>query len=64
MLGQIIRLKIDENNKTIEKLIKPNQFVLNKEISKLLEENKKLQEQCAHTYENGKCIYCDKEKKE
>lgn len=61
MLGQEIRKKINENNAAIDKLITPNQFVLNKEILILLNENRVLQEHCPHVFEKGKCIYCDKE---
>ena len=56
-----IREKIDENNKLIESILKPNQFTLNNIVADLLKENQKLQQQCAHKYEGGYCIYCDKE---
>ena len=63
MLGNDIRKKIDENNKIIEHLLTPNQFTLNNTVSKLLAENRELQNKCAHVYENGYCIFCDKEEK-
>lgn len=64
MPGKDIRKKIDENNKVIESLLSPNQFILNNTISKLLKENRLLQEECGrhgHHYEEGYCIYCDME---
>lgn len=61
MLGQEIRKKINENNVAIDKLVISNQFVLNKEILTLLNENRVLQECCPHVFEKGKCIYCDRE---
>lgn len=56
-----IRKKINENNKIIMNLFTPNQFVLNNTVAKLLAENEKLQNFCSHEYEDGFCIYCDKE---
>ena len=61
MLGQEIRKKIDENNKIIESLLTPNQFTLNNTISKLLLENRELQSKCNHLFEEGYCVFCDKE---
>ena len=55
-----IKKRIDENNKIIESLMTPNVFTLNNTISELLAENKKLQEECEHVFENGYCIYCMK----
>ena len=55
-----IRKRIEENNKIIESLMTPNVFTLNNTISELLAENKKLQEECEHVFENGYCIYCMK----
>lgn len=54
-----IRNKINENNKIIMNLFTPNQFILNNTVSKLLQENEKLQKLCHHEYEDGFCIYCD-----
>ena len=56
-----IREKINNNNKIIESLLTPNQFTLNNTISELLAENRKLQGLCTHKFEDGYCIYCDKE---
>ena len=55
-----IKKRIDENNKIIESLMTPNIFTLNNTIAELLAENKKLQEECEHVFENGYCIYCMK----
>ena len=60
-LGMEIHSKIEENNKIIESLIKPNQFTLNNTIAELLNQNIKLQENCPHEYsDEGYCIYCYK----
>lgn len=56
-----IKKKIDSNNKLIEELLSPNQFTLNNTIANILKENKELQSQCQHEFENGFCIYCYKE---
>lgn len=56
-----IKEKIDQNNKIIEEVFKPNQFTLNNLVSDLLKENDELQKQCIHVFENGFCIYCYKE---
>lgn len=61
MNGLEIRKAIDENNKIIQSLFTPNSFTLNNTIAQLLEENKKLQEQCKHEFKDGYCIFCDKE---
>lgn len=61
MNGLEIRKAIDENNKIIQNLFTPNSFTLNNTIAQLLEENKKLQEQCEHEFQDGYCIFCDKE---
>ncbi len=55
-----IKKRIDENNRIIESLMTPNVFTLNNTIAELLAENKKLQEECEHVFENGYCIYCMK----
>lgn len=62
MLGINIRKKIDENNKIISEALTPNFFTLNNTVSKLLEENRRLQEECGHNghlFEDGYCVYCD-----
>ena len=55
-----IKRKIEENNKIIESLMTPNVFTLNNTVAELLAENKALQEECEHVFENGYCIYCMK----
>lgn len=57
-----IRRKIDENNRKIEMLLRPDIFVLNREIRNLIEDNKSLQAQCRHEFADGVCVYCDLEK--
>lgn len=64
MTGEEIRAQVVKNNKKIEECLNPRFFTLNKEISELLEENKKLQRICPHEYDDmGYCIFCDKEYK-
>lgn len=58
-----IRRKIDENNRRIETLLRPDIFVLNREIRSLMEDNKNLQAQCSHDFVDGICVYCDLEEK-
>lgn len=53
-----IKKRIEENNKLIESLMTPNVFTLNNTVAELLAENKALQEECEHVFENGYCIYC------
>ncbi len=55
-----IKNSIDENNRIIRELMQSNAFTLNNCVAALLEENKQLQKQCPHEYENGYCIYCYK----
>lgn len=55
-----IKKQIEENSKIIESLMSPNVFTLNNTIAELLTENKKLQEECEHTFEKGFCVYCYK----
>ena len=59
MNGFQIRKQIDKNNAEINQGFKPEVFVLNTQVAKLIQENKKLREQCEHKFENGVCIYCD-----
>lgn len=61
MDGFQIRKRIDENNAAIFQNFNPSVFVLNTNVARLVEENKELQKQCEHKFENGICIYCDKE---
>lgn len=56
-----IKEKIDANNRKIEELLNPSQFVLNNTVKKLLAENDALQAQCQHEFVDGFCIYCYKE---
>lgn len=53
-----IKEQIDKNNATINSLLDPTQFTLNKEILDLLEKNLELQEMCEHEFEGGICKYC------
>lgn len=61
MTSEQIHNKIVENNNEIEKILTANRFTLNIKIQELLEENKRLQKECNHLFENGVCIYCFKE---
>lgn len=56
-----IRKRIDANDKKIQELLRPDIFVLNKEVKALLDENKELQKQCPHEFVKGICVYCDLE---
>ena len=63
MNGNEIRKLIDENNKKIEQILKPNQFTLNNIVSDLIMQNRNLQKCCEHNFDDkGFCIYCDKYK--
>lgn len=57
-----IHERIDRNNKIIEDCFSPNVFTLNNTVRELLKENEELQHQCSHTFQDGYCIYCYKEK--
>ncbi len=60
MTNEEIRKQIDENNEKILKLTSKIQFVLNREVNALMIQNKELQSQCNHVFdEEGICIYCD-----
>lgn len=56
-----IRKAIDTNNKIIDTLLTPNQFVLNNEIVRLLQENREYQKKCKHSFVDGYCEFCDME---
>lgn len=56
-----IREKIDNNNRIIESMLRPNFFTLNNIVADLLKENESLQHQCNHQYEEGFCIWCYKQ---
>ena len=61
MTGEEIRKQIIKNNKIIERASRST-FVLDQRAAKALEENRKLQSQCPHKFDElGYCIYCDKE---
>lgn len=59
MSGNEIRVKVDENNLKIRKLMDKFDFTLNSKLEELLEENEKLRSQCDHIFQNGNCIWCD-----
>lgn len=61
MTSEQIHNKIIENNNEIERILTANRFTLNIRIQELLEENKELQKECDHLFENGVCVYCFKE---
>ena len=55
-----IRRQIDANNAAISQILRPCTFTLNNAVSDLLAENRKLQSQCEHEWDqDGFCIYCD-----
>lgn len=56
-----IKEKIDSNNKLIENLLNPSEFILNNTIKELLKENDELQNKCTHSFLDGYCEYCYKE---
>ena len=56
-----IKEAIDQNNRIIEALFRPNEFTLNNTVQKLLKDNAELQKQCRHEFDDGYCIYCYKE---
>ena len=63
--GMYIKRKIDANNALIEKNLSVNIFTLNNTVSELLNDNRKLQEECPHEFdEDGLCIYCYKMKED
>lgn len=59
-----IKQQIDLNNELIRQMLDPSVFILNNTVAKLLEENKKLQQQCVHNYIDGFCEYCYKTEEE
>lgn len=58
MEGKEIKRLIEFNDKRLTELLTKDRFVLNKEISKILDENAELAQKCPHKFENGQCIYC------
>ena len=53
-----IHERIKNNNKIIQDMFNPNQFVLNNTIKDLLKENESLQKQCRHVFVDGYCEFC------
>ena len=58
MDGKEIRQRIDEIQERINYLI--GKFVLTKEIEDLMKERESIRENCQHSFEDGKCIFCDR----
>lgn len=58
LTGEQVKTLIEVNNQEIEKLMKPNQFILNNKIRELLEANAELQKQCPHDFKEGYCNFC------
>ena len=61
MTGQEIRDKINFIYTEIDKISERDTFVLNENIKRLYERLNEIQNKCEHEFENGICIYCDKE---
>lgn len=53
-----IQEKVTFNNKLIQDMLNPSQFVLNNKIRDLLKENENFQKQCPHHFVNGYCEFC------
>ena len=53
-----IKEEIDRNNKLIQDLLNPSEFILNNTIRDLLKANEELQAQCTHNFVEGYCEYC------
>ena len=63
--GTYIKQRIDANNEKKKKNLSVNIFTLNNTVSELLNDNRKLQEECPHEFdEDGFCIYCYKMKED
>lgn len=62
MDGNATRQRIDQIQERIDYLI--GKFVLTTEIEELMQERNKIQNDCIHTFQDGKCIFCDKLEKE
>jgi hypothetical protein len=56
-----IKKQIDANYNLIEQSYKPDCFVLNTKVAKLMEEINVLQNLCQHNFVDGKCEFCYKE---
>jgi hypothetical protein len=63
MTGQEIRDLINENNLKIEQILSVTSFVLNKEVHRLIGENKALADLCINHEDDGTglCKYCLKQ---
>lgn len=61
MNGPQIRDAIEKNNRMIQDLTAINFFTLNNTVAELLEENRRLQQQCRHLFVDGYCDFCLKE---
>lgn len=63
MTGQEIKTLIDENNLKIEQILTVTSFVLNKEVHRLIEENKALAVLCTNHEDDGTglCKFCLKQ---
>lgn len=64
MRSQEIKMRINELNRRLEEVIKNYQFMLNKETERIYHEIDEIQKQCAHSFEDGVCIFCGKEEEE
>ena len=63
MTGEEIKVRLEENNKKIEEILKADTFILNHDIVNLMTLNDELRESCPHEYNsNGICKYCLAEK--
>ena len=58
MCGLEIKKRIDENNKKLSTLVRPNEWNLNHQVYRIMRENEELQASCEHQFENGVCVYC------
>lgn len=56
--------KINMNNNRIKDIMQPNIFTLNNTVSDLLKENRELQDQCQHEYEDDVCVWCQRLREE
>ena len=61
MTPEQIKAQIQANNLKIRSLVQTSKGVLNYEVAKLIQQNRDLQNMCPHTFENGLCVYCDKQ---
>ena len=63
MTGEEIKVRLEENNKKIEEILKTDTFILNHDIVNLMTLNDELRDACPHEYNsNGICKYCLAEK--